>query len=930
MSKTADINGARYEELIKNHVFFLKFFEDIHYDNNGVEIDQSSWNSLDHDLNISFEAGTFADRELGYALCVLEEGEEKVDAKGKQYQNSITIKFHCADPDSVDDWIYIINCFILRSQDREDRYAFMELLWALDKLLWKEETLVSAWSQYPKGMISFLMQEFQKFGRVLSYNRQKALKSLFSIYGGQFDIYLPAVFKQAYMCVPSESSQKPSRVKTKIDQLNLFSIVDAIFNENNLNAIDGDIIESNPIILFHSWLNGQNPLGNYMSILNIFPLLSEEIRLQIVKRYFHDIRNKHTSFDVNFIKDIKDNRYADFIRYRYCVESPGEPVILTVPLLCDTLITLHNSNGKSLQTFDGILDFAMTRCDTAHPAIDFELHRIIPTCDNGAVYNINYFKGFIDYAIIRKLNEALMTDAHLKRSLVYLMDKHARRENYHVCLYGEGTKIPDKVFQNCVKRRVYKKIENGQERLKAYTLDCFRFRQYDDRWYIDERDLKYIKEFMNESDIPKETRYNISLEMLSTDKLKAYIMSLPDKFTVLQNGEFLAPSYNRGDVDNNFDLYLIQEFSDAKRMRIFPQQGTLVGLQFDLFGFWHEICQSLPVEVLCNQQGEEYKAARKKYEEREAEEVRNRCILSLRRELKTELNDNGFFELPYNHTLLSNTIKRFYFKGTIGEKDKQHQCQFLTQYRQSSRFPHYCAPQFSKDTNPAINLPYFWCRGKECFHNNLGMQTLKEESKWENYTFFHLSEIMGFPQLHMTDAGYEPESSICQFIAVVNRVMQKFKHLKCRACGHIMFSERTSGFNRYNYYECVNPTCAEVRHPVYLNFCFKCKKSLIDSRDTKQCPNGWYICPSCLACCDDEQYERQAQRFILTQRPIPSRILEKRGKGHNDKSIYFCPKCGNPIQEIDDGHGGRITRCLECNLCFDAQSDGYESAISLP
>ena len=71
--------------------------------------------------------------------------------------------------------------------------------------------------------------------------------------------------------------------------------------------------------------------------------------------------------------------------------------------------------------------------------------------------------------------------------------------------------------------------------------------------------------------------------------------------------------------------------------------------------------------------------------------------------------------------------------------------------------------------------------------------------------------------------------------------MQKFRRMKCRACGHMMFTERTSGFNRYNYYECVNPTCSEVRIPVYLNFCFKCKKGLIDSRDTKQCPNGWYM-----------------------------------------------------------------------------------------
>ena len=34
MVKTADISKTRYEELKKNPVFFLKFFENIHYDNN--------------------------------------------------------------------------------------------------------------------------------------------------------------------------------------------------------------------------------------------------------------------------------------------------------------------------------------------------------------------------------------------------------------------------------------------------------------------------------------------------------------------------------------------------------------------------------------------------------------------------------------------------------------------------------------------------------------------------------------------------------------------------------------------------------------------------------------------------------------------------------------------------------------------------------
>lgn len=915
MAQTADISKIRYEELRKNPVFFLKFFENIHYDNNGRMIDYSRWSSLDRDLDISFDAGTFANRELKYALCVLEGGKEKVDNRGNTNPNIITITFHCAEPNNVNDWIYIINSFVIRSQNREDKYAFMELLWALDKLCWRKETLISAWSKYPDATIPFLVKEFQKIGRILSYNKQQALKFVLSNYNGLYDIYLPNVFRQAYKCVTIEAPIT-SQKKPNIKELNLYSIIDAIFSESSQIVVPQEDVSSNSIILFYFWLHGQCPLDDYTSILNIFPLLSDNLRLQIVQRYFHDIRNKHISFDVDLIKKIEDNKFDDFIRYRYCIESPAEPVVLTVPLLCDTLITLYNSSGNSFQTFDGILDFAMTRCDTAHPAIDFGLQRFIPTCEHGAVYNIDNFKGFIDYALIRTLDETLMTDEHLRSVFVYLMDKHARRQTYPVCLYSDGSKIPDEIFQNCSKRREYRTIENGQ-RLQSYTLECFKYQPYNDRWYISHNNLKYIQEFLQEKDIPLSQTYNISLDMLSLEKLKMYIMSLPQKFVILKDTEFLVHSYDRHAVDSNFDLYLIQEFSKALRMRIFPQQGALVGLQFDVFGFWKEIMQTLPDEVLRHKQSKEYQEAFKKYEELEAQEVRKRCISSLKKELDSDISDSGFFELPYDSNRLSLTLRRFYYKGTISENDELRHREFLMNYNQTNQFAQYCAPQLSEATNPAIDLPYFWCRGRECFHNNLDKQTLEEENSWKNYTFFHLSEIMGFPKLHKTVAGYEPDPSIWKFIAVINKVMKKFRRLKCRACGHMMFTERTSGFNRYNYYECLNPACEEVRHPVYLNFCFSCKKGLIDSRDTKRCPNGWYICPTCLACCDDAQYERQAQRYILTNRPVPPRIQNKRGHGHNDKGEFFCPDCGHQIETVEDEHGGLYSWCPNCHKNYD-------------
>ena len=147
--------------------------------------------------------------------------------------------------------------------------------------------------------------------------------------------------------------------------------------------------------------------------------------------------------------------------------------------------------------------------------------------------------------------------------------------------------------------------------------------------------------------------------------------------------------------------------------------------------------------------------------------------------------------------------------------------------------------------------------------------------------------------------------------------MQKFRRLKCRSCGHLMFTDKSSGFNRHNYYSCINPTCPECGKPVYLNYCYKCKKGLIDSRDTTQCPNGWYICPTCLSCCDDAQYDRLAQRYILSNSPVPDRIKNKLGHGHNDKGVYYCPHCGSKIEIQKNEHGDTIKYCQVCHTTFD-------------
>ena len=248
------------------------------------------------------------------------------------------------------------------------------------------------------------------------------------------------------------------------------------------------------------------------------------------------------------------------------------------------------------------------------------------------------------------------------------------------------------------------------------------------------------------------------------------------------------------------------------------------------------------------------------------------------------------YHIPYDEELFRRLKTDFYTfnEETNSTRFNERNVGFMTTTR--SKYDIYCAPKYDHDINFVTQLPYMWCRGKECFKTSLGEQTLASCKSWNQYTILHFLEILGFPQVTETAGGNEASELIRNFIGMVNKASALFKRVRCRECNHILFPLGSSNFNRYNNFECRLSTCGERWKRVYLSQCHHCKSGLIDSRDTSQCPNGWYICPKCLSCCDDTMYERMASKYILRRLPVPPRVSKKVGHGHNDKNEYFCPK----------------------------------------
>lgn len=259
---------------------------------------------------------------------------------------------------------------------------------------------------------------------------------------------MPTIITEAYdICKMSNNEYGISNEK---DNLNIFQLIDAILEKNNSNFQGVVGINKNMLLKLKIWLSSETSLQSYSILNQLFSVVNESTRFKIVKRYFHDIRIGNTSFNDNLVRQFIDNPFDEFIRYRYAIETPSDQIVLRVPLLCDSILTIYKSHGEAFQTFNGILDFAMSHCNTTHPNIDFKLETFIPTCNGGAVYNSGCFKGFIDYQVVCKIDASKLTDASLMDSVRFILDSYGTKQKYPICKY-DGSKIDKVKFTKCSK-----------------------------------------------------------------------------------------------------------------------------------------------------------------------------------------------------------------------------------------------------------------------------------------------------------------------------------------------------------------------------------------------------------------------------------------------------------------------------------------------
>lgn len=225
----------------------------------------------------------------------------------------------------------------------------------------------------------------------------------------------------------------------------------------------------------------------------------------------------------------------------------------------------------------------------------------------------------------------------------------------------------------------------------------------------------------------------------------------------------------------------------------------------------------------------------------------------------------------------------------------------------------FCECRLANALSQNEGLPFYWCKNKQCFRPWVHFHTSDE---WMNYTLLDFMRILKIPTDYVNKAG---KSTRFGYFIILSSFLKSFaqfyEHLICRKCGKLLHPLNLTNFASRSVTEfvCNNESCELQGKTVYLNHCFNkttCK-TIIDSRDSKQCPNSQYICPKCGGCCSTGNF-RQRISNLYEVGGVVSPWLENfvnRNLGHWENKERYCYKCGKKMIQSSN----RFV-CSDCNI----------------
>lgn len=201
------------------------------------------------------------------------------------------------------------------------------------------------------------------------------------------------------------------------------------------------------------------------------------------------------------------------------------------------------------------------------------------------------------------------------------------------------------------------------------------------------------------------------------------------------------------------------------------------------------------------------------------------------------------------------------------------------------KLPIFCEGRYWENR---YKVPGWWCQGNHCLENRVYQHN--DIDKYTLYDFIHILGLQGaLPSLD-TKGYVLLNGNYIQFMSILNWFNLAQEHLYCQECGGILEPYRVSNYHAHaiTEFKCDNPYCTQRGIKIYLNHCFNCGE-IIDSRETKQCPNERYICKNCGICCSNYMFQRKKNNDIK----VPTFLHP-----HWEWAEFYCPICGERLKII--------------------------------
>jgi hypothetical protein len=220
-------------------------------------------------------------------------------------------------------------------------------------------------------------------------------------------------------------------------------------------------------------------------------------------------------------------------------------------------------------------------------------------------------------------------------------------------------------------------------------------------------------------------------------------------------------------------------------------------------------------------------------------------------------------------------------------------------YRSDETPHHFCECRMSKELSRE-RQPFFWCSNKPCYRPAVRFHSNEE---WEQYTILDFLRILQIPTDYIKQNGETIKNGYFTFLSSTLESFANFyEHMKCRKCSQLLRPVDIGNFGKQaiTEFECTNASCELNGLHIYLNTCFNIKcGGIIDSRDSKRCPNGQYICPKCGQCCSHAEFTRRLSNLQKTGGHISSHLiyLINNNCGHLEKGEFYCYKCGKKLND---------------------------------